>query len=27
MQKVKCAMQDPIEGYAIDACLAQQKKS
>jgi hypothetical protein len=27
MQKVKCAMQDPIEGYAIGACLAQWKES
>jgi hypothetical protein len=27
MQKVKCAMQDPIEGYAIGACLAQRKES
>jgi hypothetical protein len=27
MQKVKCAMQDPIEGYAIGACLAQRNDS
>jgi hypothetical protein len=25
--EVKCAMQDPIEGYAIGACLAQRKES